>query len=403
MTGVRRDDPGERPAGAVPVSPAAGVPVRRVVVLVSAIALLDVLFYSSIAPLLPTYVERLGITKSEAGVLTGAYAFGTLLASLPSGWIAARRGTRPTLLIGLALLAAASLAFGLGGSFPILVAARFAQGVGGAAAWAAGLAWLVEVTPRERRGAVIGTALGTGIAGAIGGPVLGAVAQALGPQWVFPAVGVAAAGLGVGVVLTGATGRSAGSGDLRAVLRERRVWVGSWLTTLPALFFGAYGVLVPLRLSSLGVGAAGVAAVFLVAAAVEAFVNPLVGRLSDRRGPLLPLRIGLAGVVVAALVLPRPEQGWLVGVVVVLAAATAGMLFAPASSLLSDGAEDAGLSQGLVFGLFNLAWAGGMVAGAAGGARLADVTSDVVPYLTVAALAVVTLAGLVRLSRPAPA
>jgi MFS family permease len=396
----------ERPVDAgAPAGAARPVPVRRVVVLVSAIVLLDVLFYSAIAPLLPTYVDRLGITKSEAGVLTGSYAFGTLLASLPAGWVAARWGTRPTLLIGLGLLAGASLVFGLGTTFPLLAAARFAQGVGGAAAWAAGLAWLVEVTPRERRGAVIGTALGTGIAGAVGGPVLGAVAEAVGPELVFPAVGVAAAGLGVAVVLTGVSGRTVGSGDLRVVLRERRVWAGSWLTTLPALFFGAYGVLVPLRLADLGVAAAGVATVFLVAAGVEAAVNPLVGRVSDRRGPLLPLRAGLAGVVVTALLLPRLQAVWLVGITVVVAAATAGMLFAPASSLLSDGAEDAGMSQGLVFGLFNLAWAGGMVAGAAGGARLADVTSDVAPYLTVAALALATLVALVRIAgprRPAP-
>jgi predicted MFS family arabinose efflux permease len=374
-------------------------PLRRVVLLVSAIVLLDVLFYSAIAPLLPTYVDELGLTKSQAGVLAGSYAFGTLLCSLPAGWVAARWGTRPTLLLGLGMLAAASLAFGLGRSFAVLAVARFVQGAAGAAAWAAGLAWLVEVSPRERRGTVIGAALGVGIAGAVGGPVLGAVAQALGPELVFPAVGVVAAGLAVAVALTRASGRAVESGSLRGVLHDRRVWAGAWLTTLPALFFGAYGVLVPLRLDSLGVSAAGVAAVFLVAAAVEATVSPLVGRLSDRRGPLLPLRVGLAGVVVAALLLPRPQLPWLVGAVAVLAAATGGMLFAPASSLLSHGAEDAGLPQGLVFGLFNFAWAGGMVAGAAGGAALADATSDDVPYLTVVVLALASLLALRRLAR----
>jgi MFS family permease len=303
-----------------------------VLVLVSGIVLLDVLFYSAIAPLLPTYVDELGLSKSQAGVLTGAYAFGTLVCALPSGWVAARWGTRRTLLLGLGLLAVASLAFGLGRVFVVLTAARFVQGAGGAAAWAAGLAWLVEVTPRERRGAVIGTALGTGIAGAVGGPVLGAVAQALGPQFVFPAVGVVALGLAAGVVALGASARPQTSGDLRAALRDRRVWAGSWLTTLPALFFGTYGVLVPLHLDALGVAAAGVAGVFLVAAAVEAVVSPLVGRLSDRRGPLVPVRAGLVGITATAVLLAVPRGAVLVGAVVVAAAATGGMLFAPASS-----------------------------------------------------------------------
>jgi MFS family permease len=372
----------------------AAVPLRRVLVLVSAIVLLDVLFYSAIAPLLPWYADTLHLTKSQAGLLSGSYALGTLLASLPAGWIAAHRGTRPTLLLGLGLLAASSIAFGFGTSYPVLVAARLVQGVAGAAAWAAALAWLVEVAPRERRGQLIGTTLGMGIAGAMGGPLLGALAEALGPALVFPAVAVVAAGLGVGVVLTATGGDPPPTGDLRTALRDRRVWAGSWLTTLAAVFFGTYGVLVPLRLGSLGVGAAGVAAVFLVAAAVEAVASPLVGRLSDRRGRLLPLRAGLAGIAVSSFLLPRPQLAWLLAAVVVLAAGTGGMLFAPASALLSDGAEDAGLPQGIVFGLFNLAWAGGMVAGAAGGAWLADVTVDTVPYVVVAVLAVASLAAL---------
>ncbi len=106
------------------------------------------------------------------------------------------------------------------------------------------------------------------------------------------------------------------------------------------------------------------------------------------------MRVGLAGIVVAALLLPRPQVVWLLGAAVVVAAGTAGMLFAPASSLLSHGAEDAGLPQGVVFGLFNFAWAGGVMAGAAGGAALAEVTSDEVPYLTVAVLALVSLLAL---------
>src|SRR4051812_14177197 len=98
------------------------------------------MFYSAITPLLPSYVDDLGLSKSEAGILTGAYALGTLAASLPAGWLAARWGARPTLLSGLALLGLSSVAFGLGESFEVLAAARFVQGVGGAASWAAGLA-----------------------------------------------------------------------------------------------------------------------------------------------------------------------------------------------------------------------------------------------------------------------
>lgn len=49
--------------------------------------------------------------------------------------------------------------------------------------------------------------------------------------------------------------------------------------------------------------ATAVAAVFLAAAAVEAIASPVVGRVSDRLGRALPIRIGLSGVVVACVVL----------------------------------------------------------------------------------------------------
>jgi MFS family permease len=376
--------------------------VRRVLVVVSAVVLVDVCFYSAITPLLPSYVAELRLSKSQAGVLAGSYAVGTLLASLPAGWLAARRGARPSLLVGLGLLTVASVAFGVGRSFAMLTGARFVQGVGGAASWAAGLAWLVEVAPRNRRGQMIGTVLGTGIAGAIGGPVLGALAHALSPAAVFSTVGAVGLVLAGVVLLTPVGGEAppAGSG-LWSALGERLVLAGAWLTTLPTLFFGVFGVLVSLHLAVLGADATQVAAVFLCAAAAEAAASPVVGRLSDRRGRRMPVRVGLVGILIACLALPVSRRAWVLAVVVVAGAAVAGMILTPASALLADGAEAAGLAQGVVFGLFNLAWAIGQVLGSAGGARLADATSDAVPYLVVAGLCAVTLLAL-TFARPPP-
>jgi MFS family permease len=364
---------------------------RRLLALVSAIVLVDVMFYSAITPLLPSYVADLSLSKSQAGVLAGSYGLGTLVAALPAGWIAARWGARRTLLAGLAMIAVASVAFGWGDRYEVLVGARLLQGFGGAASWAAGLAWLISSAPRDRRGQLIGTALGMAIAGAIGAPVLGAIADVVGTEIVFSAVGVIVAGLAVGVVLTPTTAVPVPETGLLRALRERRVLAGAWLTTLPALFFGTFTVLSPLRLDALGWGAIGVGAVFLLAAAVEAVISPLVGRVSDRRGKLLPVRAGLVGVVVASFLLPVPDVAWVLGLLVVGAGAAAGMMWAPAMALLSDGAEAVGLPQGVAFGLVNLAWAGGQVSGSAGGARLADATSDVVPYAVLATLAGTTL------------
>ena len=369
---------------------------RRVLTLVSTIVLVDVMFYSAITPLLPSYVDDLDITKSQAGVLAGSYALGTIAASLPAGWLAAKLGARRVLFAGLMLVAISSVVFGLGEHYGLLVGARLLQGVGGAGAWAAGLAWLMTVAPKGRRGQYIGTALGTAIAGAIGGPVLGALAQLTSTEVVFSGVAVIVLVLAALVAATSIGGQAEPPGRLADAIAERRVVAGAWLTTLPALFFGTFGVLTPLRLDDFGVGAAGVALVFLLAAAAEAVVSPLVGRLSDRRGRLLPVKIGLVGMLVASFLLPLPDVAWLLGALVLAAAAIAGTMWAPAMALLSDGAERSGLPQGMAFGLINLAWGSGQVGGSAGGAALADATTDTVPYLVLAVLAAATLAALLR-------
>src|SRR6187431_247428 len=161
---------------------------RRLLVIASTMILFDVAFYSAIAPLLPDYVDELGLTKAEAGILSAAYAAGTLLASLPAGLLASRAGPRRTVLAGLALLGLSSVVFGFGRDVVLLDAARFSQGVAGALIWSGALTWLITMTPPERRGSVIGTALGTAVAGALIGPALGALAAEIGTEAVFSAV-----------------------------------------------------------------------------------------------------------------------------------------------------------------------------------------------------------------------
>src|ERR671939_1065294 len=94
--------------------------VRRLLLLVSAIMLVDTMFYAALTPLLPHYADTLGLTKTGAGILTAAFGVGTLAGSLPAGILAARTGPKPAVLVGLGLLAASSLAFAFGGSVAVL-------------------------------------------------------------------------------------------------------------------------------------------------------------------------------------------------------------------------------------------------------------------------------------------
>jgi MFS family permease len=371
--------------------------VRRLLLVLSAIVFVDTTFYAVVAPLLPTYAEDLGLSKASAGILLAAYPAGTLLAALPSGLLAVRIGPRRTVLVGLAMLAVASVGFAFASSAVTLDLARLVQGIGGACSWAGGLAWLVAEAPADRRGELIGTALGAAIVGALLGPVLGVAAAGLGTRPVFGAVAAVAVGLALAALRCPGGHRAEVAGaSLRATLAVPRVRVAMWLVALPGLGFGVLDVLVPLRLDNLGVGEAGVAATFLVSAAVEGAISPLVGRLADRRGPLWPIRIGLVSAAVLVLVVPAPAVALLCAALLVASTAAFGTFWAPAMALLSEAADAVGAQQGLAFGLVNLAWAVGMVTGAAGGGAMAKATADVAPYALLSVLCVGTLLALGR-------
>jgi MFS family permease len=371
--------------------------VRRLLLVLSAIVFVDTTFYAVVAPLLPHYAEDLDLSKASAGILLAAYPAGTLVGALPGGMFAVRYGPKRTVLAGLALLGVSSVGFAFASSAVVLDLARFVQGVGGACSWAGGLAWLVGEAPAARRGELIGTALGAAIGGALLGPVLGVAAAALGTRPVFGAVAAVAIALGLAAMgCQGGRARAEPGTSLRRTLGAPRVRAGLWLVALPGLAFGVLDVLVPLRLDDLGAGEAAVAATFLVSAATEGGVSPIVGRLADRRGSLVPIRRGLLAATVIVLVVPLPDVAVLCAGLMVAATAAFGAFWAPAMTLLSESAERVGADQGLAFGLVNLAWALGMVGGAAGGGALAKATSDILCYVLLAALCAGTLVGVTR-------
>ncbi len=353
------------------------------------------MFYSVLAPLLPYYVEHLGLNKAAAGLLSAFYAFGAIAFAVPAGFLVARLGTRQTVLAGVFLLATSSVAFGFARDLAVLDAARFVQGAGGSCLWAAGLAWLVSIAREERRSTVIGAAVGIGIGGALLGPVMGGLATITSPELVFTAIAALIGGLGVLALRIPAPppGRPDTIAELITAAREEpRLRAGILFTFLPSMLFGIFEVLAPLRLTVLGASTVAIAVIFLVCTVAEAAMSPLVGQLADRRGAYPVARLGLAGCTVMAILLPLPGSVVPYAIALVAACVAFGWPWVPASAMLSAGAAYYELGQGVAFGLWNLAWGGGQAIGSAGGAGLADATRDAVPYLLLAGLCALTLA-----------
>jgi MFS family permease len=375
---------------------------RRLLFLASAMIFFDVAFFAAIAPLLPEYVDELGLTKAEAGVLSAAYAAGTLAASLPAGFVASRMGPKRTVIIGLLLLGCASVVFGFADEILLLDSARFVQGIAGALIWSGALTWLISAAPEENRGSIIGTALGTAVAGALLGPALGAIAGSIGTEIVFSSVLLVTALLALGAARLPETAapEEQNLGEVMATLRSRPVVEAAVFVAVPSVMFGAIEVLVPLRIDALGGSHGLIAAGFIAGAGLEAMLAPVAGKMSDRVGRRLPYVIGLsicAFAMVAIAMVPSLEEvlGGLI-----LTSLGAGLCFAPALTLISDVAEASSLHQGFAAGLSNMAWASGQVIGGIGGGVVANFTGNAAPSLAISALLVFTVFYAFRVLQP---
>ena len=366
---------------------------RRLVVFVSTVVFIDAMLFGALAPLVPGYAEEFGLSKAGAGLLVGAFGAGALLGGIPGGLAAARFGPKLAVVSGLALLAFASFAFAAADGPWALGLARFVQGASSTVTWAGALAWLTVATPRERRGELIGTAFGAAVFGAILGPMFGAVADAVSVRASFATVGVGAVALALWAASRPALRpEEQAPGAVGRAFSDRGFVGGLWLNTLPALLFGMLVVLVPLRLDDGGFAPFAIGTVFLAAGLVEVAVNPVLGRFSDRRGRLLPIRLALAASVVVAVAFAAARDPYVVSLLAVFAAIAFGAFYTPGMALVSDRSEAAGLSQAIGFGIMNTAWALGNMSGPAIAGSLAEAAGDALPYLLGGALCALTLA-----------
>lgn len=128
---------------------------------------------------LPTIAAELNVTPSVSVRVVTAYQMALVMALLPCGALGEILGCRRVFSTGLVLFIASSALAAVAPSFTWLLAARFMQGLGGAAIMALGVALLRQALPPSRMGVAIGwNALTVALCSAAG-PTLGALILSL--------------------------------------------------------------------------------------------------------------------------------------------------------------------------------------------------------------------------------
>lgn len=254
----------------------------------------------------PRLRDHFGLSLPQVGLLLGAVNLGTMLALVPWGAVADRRGERVVMAVG-GFGAAGCLALAALDGPVVAGLALVAVGLFGASVNAAGGRAVMTWFPADRRGFAMGIRqTATPLGAALTAVALPAVAAGAGVPAAFLALAGVTAVVAVAVAVLvreppGAVRARRGQGALLgAVLGDRRLIrlsAASGLLVVPQ--FTAAALMVELLHEHRGVAVGVAAGLFAAAQVAGAFGRLGVGAWSDRVGSRLgPLRLVSAAVAV---------------------------------------------------------------------------------------------------------
>lgn len=277
------------------------------------------LFFSfqAVFPSFPLYVNDIGGSSADNGLMTWAFALSALLTRPLAGFLADRWGRKPVLVVGAILFGSGPLLYTLALNVPSLLGIRAVHGAGMAFFSTAYPAFMADLLPSDRYGEGMGLAGAAASAAMVLAPPFGEWLTGIvgfGPSFAaFSAVG------GVGVLITtvlpgwkhhegDVPSPSVPRGSLREVLQRPGVRAAAWAMALAGLPFGAFITFVPIFAGERDLGGAGL--VFAIYAFANTLVRPMAGRIADRWGTYRMALVGLTVVSVAALGLVAVNSRW---------------------------------------------------------------------------------------------
>ncbi|PWV95901.1 DHA1 family multidrug resistance protein-like MFS transporter [Paenibacillus cellulosilyticus] len=144
-----------------------------------------------VIPIIPMFMEELGITGSAVGLLVAAFSLTQFLFSPLAGRLADSNGRKKMILIGMIIFAVSEWLFGIAGSSMLLFVSRMLGGIAAALIMPAVMAFAADVTSEEDRATGMGYITASITTGFIIGPGIGGYAAEFGVRVPFFAAAVA--------------------------------------------------------------------------------------------------------------------------------------------------------------------------------------------------------------------
>lgn len=175
---------------------------RRVIILVFAVQLINLIDFMMVLPLGPFFAADLDIPTNLVGVVAAGYSAAAVVGGLVGALFLDRSGRRIALTICLLGLAIGTILGGFATDLYTLMGARVVAGLFGGPATSIALAIVADTIPPERRGNAMGKVMGAFAIASIGGvPASLFLAGQLGWQAPFFALGAFALLVVLGVML----------------------------------------------------------------------------------------------------------------------------------------------------------------------------------------------------------
>lgn len=129
--------------------------------------------YGLVLPVIPFYIENLGVGGRELGWMTSSYALMQMICAPFWGILSDRIGRKPVLSIGMLGYAVTLFMFGMSSTFGMLFIARSLSGILSSASSAAAMAYIGDSVSEKERSANMGQLGAAMSVGVVIGPVIG--------------------------------------------------------------------------------------------------------------------------------------------------------------------------------------------------------------------------------------